>query len=153
MISYLYEKEDKSGNKISVIHSDNLGLTPCYSLFLNSYADLVDKEFVSPTTAWKDHTTEIIWAEHNNKVVGFLTFINEWIGEHKLNFLFTFYTIPEYRNHGIFKILIEEFENISRKRNCAYYKVRVGQNDHDTVAIMKKIGLTTYFYSLQKVIV
>lgn len=149
MINHLHEKEDKSGNTISVIHADKLSMTPAYSLFLNSYAELVDKEFISPTTSWRDDTTEIVWAEHNGKVIGFLTFLNHPVITNA-GILFTFYVIPKYRNCGVFRILLTDFENILKERNFEFYGVTIGHEDENNYSIMKRFGLKTLFYSIQK---
>lgn len=150
MITYLYDQEDKSKNTIKIYHSTTLALTPIYALFLNCYADLIDKKYIEPVTSYTDKNTEVIWAEHNDKVVGFLTFKNDAIDEWYLNQLFLCYVVLDYRNKGIFNILLKEFENISKIRNCTYYKICISENDHDTFGLMKKFGLSTYFYLLHK---
>jgi GNAT superfamily N-acetyltransferase len=149
----LAEEIDALGNKIIVKHS-KLDFSPAYSFFLKQQAELVDSGQCFPVTYWDDSTSEIIWVEFDNKIIGSSCFTTKMINHPTFPSIYTHSTFvdKQFRRLGIQTILFKHFENLAIKYNCRAISQTIGINNTPRLAGTKANGLSPLTYIFIKTI-
>jgi hypothetical protein len=153
MYSILAEETDNLGNKIIVKHS-KLDHSPAYSFFLRQQAELVDSNQSGPTTFWDDITSEIIWVEYNNKIIGTSCFSTEMIYHPTIPLIYTHSTLvdKQFRRRGIQTILFKHFQNLAINYNCKVISQTIAITNTPRLSGTKANGLNPLIYIFIKTI-
>jgi hypothetical protein len=118
-------EKDKTNALVQVMHSPELGLSKAYSLFLRSYADLIDRGHAFPLTMWDDEQCGILYAIVDNKIVAFIAYDKKnpqspggiWIVMEEV--------IVDYRKRGILQLLQGHFVELTKKLGFSYQAAHV----------------------------
>jgi len=83
-----------------------------------------------------------IIAVHNNKLVGYSSFLKEystWDADYFL-YMDCLYVLEEYRNNGLGKKLFDEVINYKNKLNCSHIQWQTPNDNIKAINFYKKIG-------------
>jgi RimJ/RimL family protein N-acetyltransferase len=140
---------DKQGNSFDVVYLKNIGGHQIEQMFVDQFTELVEQGLSLPMThPDKIGKSKAIYAEQNNKILGFIIF-----GHAKeTNSLWKSlsYVYPENRNKGIFKILHSYLDQIALDIGCVSITSHVHVNNHAQLEIAERLGLKKVYYLVGK---
>ena len=92
-----------------------------------------------------------LFACEGDKIVGQLMYVYEWSTWHNANFMWLtdLYVLPQYRRHGVFKLLSDYAMNLYRTREeVVGLRFYVDKHNTSVVPLYKKIGWKESNYEL-----
>lgn len=138
-------------DKLDFIHNDILQYSPAYTLFLKIHADLVDQTERYAVSHWASKNSEILYCTIDNEIVGFINYF-DFTGDNQTVTLDICYVDPKFRNNGIFKLMLQQLENILAPKGAKYFhsEIPVDSDNGQAKQIFQNTGFIIGFYSLHK---
>jgi ribosomal protein S18 acetylase RimI-like enzyme len=158
MKTLLAETTDRSDRSFDVFHCA-IDFTEIYPLFLRVYADHVDLGYRYPTSAWAPYDNQVVYAQTQGRVLGFIAFsLQTALGHradsaHNLACIDLVWVDPDYTNQGIFTAMLINMENHLRTQGIEYLQAVVHHQQQALIDHLGKQGFFTKFYTFRKRII
>jgi GNAT superfamily N-acetyltransferase len=136
-------------DKLDFIHNDILQYSPAYTLFLKIHTDLVDQTEKYAVSPWASKNSEILYYTIDNEIVGFINYY-DGTSDNQTVTLDICYVDPKFRNKGIFKMMLQQLENMFALRGAKYFVSDISVNNNHVTQIFQNVGFQIGFYSLHK---
>lgn len=139
--------EDKTGEQVEIFHCKDLIMSPIYTKFLRSIADLIDTGFRYFGKTWEDEDCGVLYAKINNVTVGHLVYSRSqagvlWVIEGSVE--------EEFRRRRIYTILYEFLETIAKENKAAAILSLVHVDNVARVESAKAYGMVPVYYQMIK---
>jgi RimJ/RimL family protein N-acetyltransferase len=139
---------DQLGNPIEIWHSSSIQHTPCVSLFLRIYAELIDKEWTMPVVPFKP-TNRVVWIQNlTGKVLAGIVY--EYQSDFQNGYLVLSFTDPDHRGQGFNKICHDCYETDCKKLGAKILTSFVAVDNLSRIRSAEKVGMLPKFYKMQK---
>ena len=138
---------DSSGESIDLYKKEKLNGCPALSLFLKTYAEIIDKGWANPNITW-DAKNHIIWAQKNDRVVGGICY--EYNSDSKTSWIVLSFVEPDQRGRRIYEMLhtLLEEETIALGGKSVASLVHVDNISRQKSA--HRVGMKPQFYRMYK---
>jgi len=138
---------DNTGSVVKIYTTSQIGMTPLASIYLKSYAELIEAGHAWPRFNGTNKT-KAIYATVNDEIAGFITyeFVVDWMMVH-----IVFSRVdPEFRNRGIYKMMFAKLEALAK--SSKYVKIYSEVNAHNAgiIASHESVGMKTTFLKNEK---
>lgn len=147
---FLGNETDSKGTIIVVKYSPKLAMSPPYTFFIRQYADLVDNGHGLAFTSWQDDECGVIWAEMQDKIVGFIVFDHCEINTKGLLSIVLTAVDPVCRGRRIYSLMHKWFEFICKEMGGSYVKATVSPKNTSRLKSCEEVGLKPLFIQLYK---
>ena len=141
---------DSSNEPCDLYACDSLIDCPALPLFLQTYAEIISKQWSNPTLSWSNKS-RMIWAEKNGTVVGGICW--DWLVEYRMAWIVLSFTDPAQRGRGINSIVHSVFEVEARKLGAVRISSLVHVDNISRQKSAEKVGLKPQFYRMNKSLV
>jgi len=138
---------DKTGTSIKIMSTSQIGMSPLCSIYLRSYAELIEAGHAWPRMNGHNKV-RAIYATVDDEIVGFITY--ELMVELMMIHIVFSRTDPKFRNRGIYKLLFAELEKLAR--SLKYVKIYSETSVHNVgiIASHESVGMKTMFLKNEK---
>lgn len=146
----LGREKDKAGNTLTIYQSLELGMSPAFSCFLKHYAETIENGHAFPRTLWTDNTCGVIYAEHNGKVVGQITYDKENGVSPGALWIILSSVDESYRGKGIYKILHRYLDIFAKENKFTEVASFVHVKNENQIRALESVGKKPIFYVVGK---
>ena len=146
-MTFIKTEQDAAGDEFDIHHQDSLILCPAMSLFLKTYAEVLDSGFANPSITWKN-SNRMVWAERDQQVIAGICY--EYMPEIKLGWIVLIFTDKKFRGRRLKEKLHDVFEKdiqgLGGKRLGSF----VHMNNVSSLKSAERVGLLPDFYRMYK---
>jgi RimJ/RimL family protein N-acetyltransferase len=142
---------DHAGNSLTVWRSDQLGGTRAMPLFLNTYAELMQKGYATPHMSWADgNKLQVVYLfdELAQQVAGGIAF--EYRPVSREGWIVLSFTDPAYRGRRINQLAHVHFEKAIQKLGGSKIASHVHVDNAARLKSAEKSGFKPEFYRMTK---
>jgi hypothetical protein len=139
---------DKLGNPIEIWLSTTVQHTPCISLILQVYNELLEKNWVLPVIPFRP-SNQVVWIQDTNSKV-LAGIIYEYQPEFLNGYLVLSFTDPDYRGRGLNEICHSCYEINCKKLGAVTLSSFVHLDNIDRIRSAEKVGMLPKFYKMHK---
>lgn len=141
---------DFQGDPLDIWLAESLNGSICVSLFLKTYAELVDRKLSSTVMSWADfHKYQAVYCTNTNgQVLGGIAF--EYRPIMKEGWIILSFTDTESRGRRVNQILHGYFEKIVMSRGGDQIGSHVHINNEARLRSCERVGLKPQFYKMKK---
>jgi 5S rRNA maturation endonuclease (ribonuclease M5) len=141
---------DHQGSTIQIWMAESLNGSACVSLFLKTYAELVDRKLSSAVMSWNDfHKYHAVYCTNlEGQVLGGIAF--EYRPIVKEGWIILSFTAPESRGRRINQILHRYFEKVVISRGGDQIGSHVHVDNQSRLKACERVGLKPQFYKMKK---
>lgn len=147
---FLNTETDKLGNKINIFRTDTIAMSPVYTFFLRSMAELIDNGHAFPFTNWNDGDCAAIYAEQDGKVLGHIVYSTDKINEGGFLWIVLSAVDKDARGRGIYTIMHNYFEERAKQMGCWSIASHIHRNNTVRLESAAKVGMKPIFYFMGK---
>lgn len=147
VIELLGTETDNTGEIVKILSTSHLGMSPLCSIYLKSYAELIEAGHAYPRINGTNKT-RAIYATINNEIVGFITyeFMVDWMMVH-----IVFSRVdPNFRNRGIYKLMFNKLEKMAKALKYVKIYSEVSASNAVIIAGHESVGMSTKFLKNEK---
>jgi GNAT superfamily N-acetyltransferase len=139
---------DSTGAQLTISFTDMIAGSSAMSLFLKTYAEIIDTEFASPIIVWADvNKSHCVYAtDSNNKVVGGIVF--EYRPFARGGWITLSFTHPEHRGRRINQILHKYLEEFVKLRGGDHIASHVHVDNASRLRSSERVGLKPQYYRM-----
>lgn len=112
---FLATETDRLGSNIEIYQSPSLDWSPAFPLFLKTYLELMEKDWVARATMWNKHSCGVVYAKLDHKVVAAVAYDPAHHEFPNSLWIVLWCVDPAYRSRGLIKILHKYSENVGRE--------------------------------------
>jgi RimJ/RimL family protein N-acetyltransferase len=138
---------DSRGEELVLYASHKMGQCPAMSLFLKTYAEIIDKGFAYPNITWTN-TDRVIWAQKDSKIVGGISY--QYTPDNKMGWIVLSFVDPEQRGRGIYQTMHDVLEKDIIASGGDRISSLVHVDNESRLASAKKVGMVPEFYRMLK---
>ena len=139
---------DSDGNALELWSSLHLSHTPCFALFLRTFAELVEKQLITPAINFKNNN-RVVWFQNNSgRVLGGIAY--EFIQETLTGWLVLSFTDPEFRGQGINKLCHDYYEKDCKELGAVQLGSIVNITNQSRIKSAQKVGMVPEYYRMIK---
>ncbi len=146
----LGKETDKAGHILTMYQSLELGMSPAFSTFLRHYSETVELGYAYPKTLWNDKTCGVIYAQHEEKIVGQITYDTQNVVASGALWIVLSYTEETYRRLGIYKILHRYLDKFAKDNNFTEVASFVHIRNENQIQALDSVGKKPIFYVVGK---
>lgn len=146
-IKKLATKQDSHGKVLEVFFQDSLTGCPAMSMFLKTYAELIDRGWAHPNMTWSNKC-RMIWAEHQEQVVGGICY--EYASDTRLGWIILSFVDPAWRGRRINELLQTAIEEDLRRSGADRLGSLVHVDNQPRQKAAARTGLVPQFYRMNK---
>jgi len=135
---------DINGNTLEVWSSPHISHTPCFALFLRTFAELVEKKLITPAIHFKN-SNRVVWIQNSaGQVLGGIAY--EIIQETQTGWLVLSFTDPEFRGQGINKLCHEFYESDCKASGAVQLGSIIHIENKSRIKSAEKVGMIPQYY-------
>jgi GNAT superfamily N-acetyltransferase len=141
---------DATGAQLNISFTDMITGSCAMSLFLKTYAEIIDTAFAAPMITWAEvNKSHCIYAtDSNNLVIGGIVF--EYRHFARGGWITLSFTHPENRGRRINQILHKYLEEFIRLRGGDHIASQVHVNNTARLRSSERVGLKPQYYRMYK---
>lgn len=149
MIKLIKTVADKTSKEVQVKYVDNVGTGPVelVSFFFKYYHKLLDDGLGSPWMSMHNGC-HAVYVEIDGKIVGHIIF--DVFPAQDRTWIVLSAVDEDYRGRGLYKILHEEFEKITKQLGCSQITSFVHVNNIARLKSAESVGFYPQFYRMHK---
>ena len=140
-------RQDARGNDLAIFFQDSMTGCPAMSMFLKTYAELLDRGWAHPNMTWSNKC-RMIWAEHQEEVVGGICY--EYAQDTRLGWIILSFVDPTWRGQRINELLQNLVEHDLRQSGADRLASLVHVDNHSRQKSAERTGLIPQFYRMNK---
>lgn len=139
---------DSTGRQLNISFTDVVAGSPAMSLFLKTYAEIIDTGFASPLVVWADvNKSHCIYAtDANNTVVGGIVF--EFRQFARGGWITLSFTHPDNRGRRINQLLHKYVVEFVKLRGGDHIASHVHVDNASRLKSSERVGLKPQFYRM-----
>jgi GNAT superfamily N-acetyltransferase len=141
-------ESDATGAQLNISFTDMISGSQAMSLFLKTYAEIMDTEFAAPIVVWADvNKSHCVYAtDVDGKVVGGIVF--EYRHYARGGWITLSFTHPEHRGRRINQILHKYLEEFVRLRGGDHIASHVHVDNASRLKSSERVGLKPQYYRM-----
>lgn len=141
-------ESDATGRELNISFTDVVAGSPAMSLFLKTYAEIIDTGFASPLVVWADvNKSHCIYAtDADNVVVGGIVF--EFRQFARGGWITLSFTHPEHRGRRINQILHKYVVEFVKLRGGDHIASHVHVDNASRLKSSERVGLKPQYYRM-----
>ena len=147
VVELLGAETDNTGAVVKILSTSQIGMSPLCSIYLKSYAELIEAGHAYPRINGTNKT-RAIYATINDEIVGFITyeFMVDWMMVH-----IVFSRVdPKFRSRGIYKMMFTKLEKMAKALKYIRIYSEVSASNASIIASHESVGMKTKFLKNEK---
>lgn len=142
------DTRDSDGEHIEIWHNATIAGTPCVSLFLRTYAEIVDCEFGIPVFMFSNDD-RVVWAQRpDGTILGGISY--EYKEDKRIGWLVLSFTDPAHRGKGINQLCHEAYEEDCKKLGAVCLQSLVHVDNVKRIKSAAKVGMVPKYLQMYK---
>lgn len=133
---------------LEVYKTADIGNSSMYSFFLRNKAEVIEKKLAWSFQKWNDAHAEAIFVKLNGIVIGHIVY--KYFAKTKNLFIVLSAVDPNFRGHGIYKILHKYYEQHAINLGCNCLSSYVHVKNSSRLSSARKVNFNPEFYMMVK---
>lgn len=139
--------QDTLGDNMDLYKKDSLFMCPAMSLFLRTYAEIIDKGWANPNVTW-DNKNRVVWAQKGDRIVGGICY--DYKNENKTSWIVLSFVEPDQRGRRIYESLHQLLEDETKAVGGKHIASLVHVDNVSRQRSADRVGMKPQFYRMYK---